>query len=125
MDKKNYLERLLLVMGEDFPLKYTRFLVSKIHLKKPPRKIPSELLDEYTMSGRIKIEERYFNNAYPPKIPRVYKKEQIDSLILEVKAKKKQTDWGYGETDIWLYEALEKYSIKDKNVVIIGSTFPW
>lgn len=31
----------------------------------------------------------------------------------------------YGKTDLWLYKALEKYPIFEKEVVIIGSTIPW
>jgi len=31
----------------------------------------------------------------------------------------------YGNTDFWLYQAIDKYSIKDKDVCIFGSANPW
>ena len=31
----------------------------------------------------------------------------------------------YGLTDAWLYQALDEYSIKGKNVVVYGSQEPW
>jgi SAM-dependent methyltransferase len=31
----------------------------------------------------------------------------------------------YYDTDVWLYQALKKHNIKDKDVVIVGSEQPW
>jgi hypothetical protein len=31
----------------------------------------------------------------------------------------------YGMTDVWLYQAIEKYPVKDKTVIIFGSANPW
>ena len=40
------------------------------------------------------------------------------------KIKNKEVNY-YGNTDKWMYEALEKYPVKGKDVCIMGSTYPW
>lgn len=50
-----------------------------------------------------------------------YTKEDIDEKV--EKARQRISDF-YGQTDQWLYRALDHYSIKDKHVVIMGSQRP-
>jgi hypothetical protein len=98
----------------------------------PPRKIPSDLLSEFTMDGRIPVFELYLNDTVPQlefqrvledgRIGSFYPKRMIEHYIEKIKRKE---SFYYGDTDIWLYQALEKYPIKDKTVAIIGSTIPW
>ena len=78
----------------------------------------------YTLGGKIQV--KYFSckkidSKYPFDKPIVYTKEEIASYIDKV-ARKEVFD--YGETDTWLYQALEKYSIRGKDVAIIGSVIP-
>lgn len=49
-------------------------------------------------------------------------KEFIEELIQGATTKKR---FYYGATDDYIYEALKIYPIKDKHVLIIGSTMPW
>lgn len=74
------------------------------------------------MSGTIPIIECYIDNSYQPTQPRFYSKETVDAYIERVKIRDVNY---YGETDIWLYQALEKYPIHGKDVVIVGSVLPW
>ena len=83
--------------------------------------IPIKLLGKYTMNGKMKIKYLYLNDAYPPDKPLIYRKEEIDSLIEKIKCK---SILAYGKTDLWLYQALEKFPVKGKEVAIMGSTRP-
>lgn len=87
----------------------------------PPRIFPLRLLLQYTMNGRMRIRYYYRNDLCPPDTLRRYTKEEIDSFIEKIMRKEV---FYYGATDTWLYQALEKYSIKGKSVAIIGSVCP-
>lgn len=87
----------------------------------PPRHIPKELLDKYTMNGKIRTRYSYFDGSYPPEKPVIYKRQEIDEYIARVKAK---GVFEYGKTDTWLYQALQKYGIEKQRVAILGSTGP-
>ena len=88
----------------------------------PPREIPSELYCEYTLDGKIPVLYSYFDDSYSPTEPLFYSKHAINERIEKIN---RREVGHYGETDVWLYAALEKYSIKDKEVAIIGSASPW
>jgi hypothetical protein len=98
----------------------------------PPRKIPSDLLNQFTMNGKIPVFDWYLDNTSPqPQFQVVlqdgnyaskYSKEMINGYVEKIKMKE---SFYYGETDIWLYQALEKYPIDGKEVAIVGSTLPW
>lgn len=92
---------------------------------KPPRRIPSHLLEAYTWNGEISChygkygDDRVFSNE-----PTVYLKEVIDQYVDQ--ARHKETKY-YGETDTFLYEAIES-SVGDfqgKTIGVIGSVTPW
>lgn len=89
--------------------------------EKPPRDIPKELRDEYTLNNKIKIEYQYANDSRKPDESLIYTKKHIDSYLKHIR--KKRT-FHYRKTDFWLYQALEKYSIQGKEVAIIGSDTP-
>lgn len=87
---------------------------------KKNRMIPKELLEEYTLGGKIDVKDFYFaggsNRTYFN-----YSNELVESFILKAANK---SVMHYPETDAWLYEAIEKYPIKDKDILIIGSEEP-
>jgi hypothetical protein len=89
--------------------------------KTPPKDIPVELLDRYTMNGKIRIRHWYINDAYPPEKPIIYSREKIDAYISKIK---KREVFACNRADAWFYRALGKYSIKEKNVAIFGSVLP-
>ena len=86
----------------------------------PPAEIPEELYKEFTLNGIISLQYRYFNNTINQ--PRIYTKENVNQLIQKVS---KKEIFYYEETNKWIYEALDKYSIKNLTVAIMGSTKPY
>ena len=88
----------------------------------PPKKIPGELYTEFTLDGRINVTRYYFNSINYDKSTPVYTNEQVFELMNKAKNRQKG---GYGKTDLFLYKALDKYPIKGKTVVVMGSTYPW
>ncbi len=87
---------------------------------KPPRYIPESLTDQYTLNDKIRLIHSWVDGTCDT--PKTYSLEMIEKYL--EKAKKRELSY-YGETDIYLYQALEKYKIKDKSVAIIGSNDPW
>jgi len=96
----------------------------------PPRTIPDELLDRYTMGGKAEIEYRYRDCTYPGNYPLIYTDAEIDYYIEQIKANlalpREQRDWFiYGTLDDWMCDAIAKYPIRGKSVVNMGSLTPW
>ncbi len=98
------------------------FLLLNIGFCVPPTDIPPHLLDSYTRGGTIPIKKWYIDGSYSDKSPRIFAKSEIDLLIK--KAYRKENNY-YGETDAYLYEALENFPIANKEVAILGSVEPW
>jgi hypothetical protein len=82
--------------------------------------IPIELYNGYTMDGKVSIRDMYFAPS-SNRANCVYLTKHVEDFIQLVKDKQ---PLHYPETDIWLYQALELYPIKDKRVLIIGSEEP-
>lgn len=97
------------------------FCIDKIS-SVPPKEIPEELIGEFTVNKQIPIELWYLNDI--PKEPSVYTSEMINSMIKQ--AANRQCNY-YGETDKYLYQALDNLdkSIFEKKIAIIGSATPW
>lgn len=92
------------------------------NIAEPPRTIPSELLPEFTLQNRIRVEDWYIDNSHPPSEPRRYTRVEIDGLIQ--KAQRRENNY-YGDTDAFLFEALKHFPINDLDVAIMGSVVPW
>ena len=88
------------------------------------RHIRPELKEKYSMGGLVNLEENllYFNGGSNRTYTR-YTKALVNSFLTKVKNKQALH---YLETDLWLYEAMEKYKpyIEGKKVLIIGSEEP-
>jgi hypothetical protein len=78
--------------------------------------------ERFTMGQQMIVRYLYFDETYPYSLPRVYMKRMVDICLERVKRKE---SIAYGQTCLWLYDALDKYSIVNKNVAIIGSNSPW
>ena len=89
-------------------------------MKNPPTSIPPELYDEFTLNGCIPVRPRYRNDANLINSRR-YTEQEIATAIS--KAEDKEAI-GYGGTTPFLYEALDKYSILNHDVAIMGSVRP-
>ena len=80
------------------------------------------LREEFSLGGKIKIEDFYFKPKPVSNTIRKYTMQQIKKYE-ELIAKEKGLY--YYKTDMWLYQALKKHSIKDKDIIIVGSEQPW
>lgn len=66
------------------------------------------------------VQYQYFDDtAFQP---RIYGKNLVESMLEA--ARQRQENY-YGVTDRWLYQALDKYDIAGKAVVVCGSQLPW
>jgi Caenorhabditis protein of unknown function, DUF268 len=89
----------------------------------PPRTIPEELYDAFTLNGQVPVSEYYFDDTYSSDEPRVYTIEQINQLLQKIS---RREIFYYYDTDTWLYAAFDKYadSIEGKQVAVMGSALP-
>jgi len=89
------------------------------------RNIPYPMFNDFNMDGQITIEYKYANDCSDEIQSQINANftQEVFSQYLE-KAGKKEQHY-YGPTDTWLYDALGKYPIRDKNVCIMGSANPW
>ncbi|ETK82724.1 hypothetical protein L915_11961 [Phytophthora nicotianae] len=90
----------------------------------PPTNMPQDLCSRYTMDGRMPVRKWYFDDqtGVERSYGEEFSRETIDSLVED--ARRKVT--GYSSADTFLYSALEKYPLKDKRVLIVGSNGrPW
>jgi hypothetical protein len=86
-----------------------------------PKRVPSHLIDAYTLNRQIQIKNYSYTNDGPFDERIVYTQKEVDDYLGKIKAK---SGFYYKDTDAWLYQALEKYSIAGKDVAIIGSIRP-
>ena len=100
---------------------YTRRLKSLLSKNTPPKKIPHELIDKYTLDGKIIVKYNYRDDTRPVFFPKIYTKRTINSLLSKIE---KKQPIGYRMTTQWLYSALNEYPVKGKDVAIMGSTSP-
>jgi hypothetical protein len=97
----------------------------------PPRSIPADLYDQFTMHGKVEIAYNYLDATYPDDHPLIYTDEEIDyymSIIsTNLNLPPEQRNWWfiYGSLDELVCDAIAKYPIRDKSVVNIGSLTPW
>lgn len=56
----------------------------------PPKEVPKELINKYTMGGKIRVKYLYLNDSYPPEKPLIYTKEEVHSYIEKVKQHQKK-----------------------------------
>jgi hypothetical protein len=83
--------------------------------------IPDNLRNEYSMNGNVEIIESYISYGVNRSLYH-YSKENVERFI--AMASRRESSH-YPETDQWLYEALDKYSISKHNTLIIGSEEPY
>ena len=89
---------------------------------KPPRDIPAELRDAFTMGGRIPVDYNYLDMTYPSNWPLIYTDYEIDVYIDRIR---RQEWFIYGMTDVWMWQAIKKYPVEGLHVVNMGSLTPW
>ncbi len=91
----------------------------------PPKQIPPELKDRFTLNGLVPVIDDYWDNSdkefFDSLIPN-YTVENIDNFRQRIERREENY---YFSTDTWLYAALDAYPVKDLDVVVFGSTQPW
>lgn len=92
---------------------------------KPPEKIPEEMLDSYSMGGKVRIEYSYRDDSNSD-IQGTINENYTEKVFKESYERIARGECNYyGQTDYYLYEALNNYPIVDKDICVIGSTHPW
>lgn len=89
---------------------------------KPPQDIPVELMKRYTLDGQISVVKNYYNDVGLTIFPKLFTQGKIKRFTNIIKNRQ---DGNYRQTDTWLYQAIEKYPIRDKSCVIMGSISPY
>jgi hypothetical protein len=95
----------------------------------PPRYIPTNMKNAFTLNGQIPVYEWYLNNVVP-KNTVTWTNEYVNSFIgmfTPENIRNRKTDM-YGSSPSKLHlQAFEKYidSIKNKKIAVIGSQNPW
>jgi hypothetical protein len=82
--------------------------------------IPKELYKSFTMNGRIPVKYRWFD----PSKDAMKKHYKIEDIRYYIERAKKRLCNYYGSLDKCLYDAFDKYPIKNKKVLVIGSAKP-
>lgn len=88
--------------------------------ERPSRQMPDELVAAFTMNQEIPTLRWYLNDVDSK--PLTWTNGSSGWNLKNVEKKKTRY---YGDTDTLLYDALEQYNIRGKDVVIIGSESPW
>ena len=88
----------------------------------PPRYVPQDLYEEFTLNGAIPVFDWYLYEPVSPLDPTYFTKNTINEYMQRIQRKEAAY---YGNTDIWLYESLKKYPLNGKKVGIIGSRAPF
>lgn len=98
-------------------------MFNSIFAEYPPRYVPEKLYDAFTMGGKIPVLDWYLYEPVAENAPTLFEQSTIKEY-LEIIGRKEPGYYGNG-LDLWLYQALEKYPIKGKEVGIIGSSRPF
>jgi|FAXJ01.1.fsa_nt_gi SAM-dependent methyltransferase len=88
----------------------------------PPKwaDLPQQQQLEYLLGGKIKQADWYIDGTQS--IKKTWTAEDFSNLRKRVRDREVNY---YGETDKWLYEALDLCPINGINVAVMGSTQPW
>ena len=88
--------------------------------RRPPAAILEDQLAHFTMHHEVPVLELYLNDTTSKPL-----KWTTSSRWWNPERVKQKGHSYYKETDTFLYSALDKFDIRDKEVVIVGSEMPW
>ena len=94
-----------------------------------PKEIPKELLQEFTMNGRLKIQKLYFDRKYllvggKARTP-IWSQDDIERQIDLARKGKLQGNYGISETNALRDGLKHAPHIKNGRILVIGSEIPW
>lgn len=86
----------------------------------PPHEVPTDLLDGFTMGGRIPIARMYVDDSAAGNGTQ-YRADRamVERLVEQFKATVTESRW------VWLLEALEAYPVDGEEVAVFGSIEPF
>ncbi len=87
---------------------------------RPPKDLPEELAAEFTLDGTVPVLRSYFNDVRTRPL-----RWTTRSFWWNPDKVKHRVERYYKKTDRYLYDALERYSLSDKEIVVVGSEMPW
>ncbi|CAI7852164.1 unnamed protein product [Closterium sp. NIES-54] len=92
--------------------------------------IRPSIRDLYTMNGQIAVQPFFFNTDAPDSgaVPPVWTDEQINSMLQVARSRDLSSGQlsGYDDSSsLFFFEAFDRYPIRGKSVLIIGSQTPW
>ena len=92
-----------------------------------PKKIPKELLQEFTMNGRVKIQKLYFDTKYLGREPNspIWSKDDIERQIVLARKGILPGNYGISETNALRDGIQHAPLIKNGRILVIGSKIPW
>ncbi|CAG2256969.1 unnamed protein product [Mytilus edulis] len=92
-----------------------------------PRKIPSILLNDYTMNGKMKVHTAYFNQQYLGSTARtpIWTKSLLNEYVALAKEGKLFGTYGIPETNALRDGLQHAPGVKGGRVLVIGSEKPW
>ena len=97
-------------------------------INSPYEQIPSELINEYTMDGKIPILNWYINGKNDLN-NQLWTTEYLNNYLNNFTSIKiKNNTHGeepYPGAALWILKAIEKYNINNKKVAVIGTLIPW
>jgi hypothetical protein len=94
----------------------------------PPRIIPESMRDAFTLGGTIPVYNWYLKDTVAPasiKWTNSYLQSFIDRFTFENITTKKHGKESYIDGSLFHVQAFTKYSLRGKNVAVIGSQSPW
>ncbi|VDI43624.1 Hypothetical predicted protein [Mytilus galloprovincialis] len=96
-------------------------------LEHAPRKIPSTLLNDYTMNGLIKVHAAYFNQPYLGSTARIpnWTKSLLKEYVARAKEGKLFGTYGISETNALRDGLKHAPGVIGGRVLVIGSEKPW
>lgn len=98
--------------------------------KEPPKNIPEELIDKYTLSGKIPKLDWYFNDSVSTQIvwKDKYVQDFVDRFTRDKIISNKCGPQPYSMCDngaLYFVNAFDAHPIYNKEIAIVGSQTPW
>lgn len=87
----------------------------------PPAAIPEDLLERYTMNGRVALLYAYHDDTASNASTVPYSIDLVDEYVERVE---RGETFYYGRTDEWLRQALNAHTLSDHKVLLFGSVLP-
>jgi hypothetical protein len=88
----------------------------------PAYRMPPDMVDKFSMGGKVKIVYGYRNESYPHNHPYIYTDSQIKYYM---ELQEHGYYFYYGMLDDYITQALKKHCPNGERVLNIGSITPW